>query len=203
MIADWLDAGAPRAAAVGVLTGLALLVPAAKAAAAPRQPNVTPRPTQDSVTGSGTVQIFAPDTTLFTVRATSGSSGEAPSGQVTGTTSTRVNTAPITCLAVRGTTATFNAQTGFGLVTFEVTDNGAGATDLYTAFTSDRSPDDCSPVRPEEAPFTTRFLKGGVVVVDASPFPVSKDQCRTGGFERFGFRNQGECIASTTSRSQR
>ena len=52
-----------------------------------------------------------------------------------------------------------------------------------------RSPTDCSPV-PGGLPLSS----GRAVVVDAAPPPMTKKQCRKGGFAEFGFRNQGQCI---------
>jgi hypothetical protein len=59
-----------------------------------------------------------------------------------------------------------------------------------------------STVRPPLAPgepagpfFPDRPLGQDLVVVDAQPVPTSKEQCRHGGYARFGFRNQGQCIA--------
>jgi streptogramin lyase len=41
----------------------------------------------------------------------------------------------------------------------------------------------------------------GIVIVDAQAVPTTKDQCRHGGYARFGFRNQGQCIASVVHRA--
>jgi hypothetical protein len=32
------------------------------------------------------------------------------------------------------------------------------------------------------------------VLLPTSPLPTSKDQCKNGGWEDFGFKNQGQCI---------
>jgi hypothetical protein len=39
---------------------------------------------------------------------------------------------------------------------------------------------------------------GEVTVLDAPAVPQSKDDCMHGGFDRFGFANQGRCVASVT-----
>jgi hypothetical protein len=38
-------------------------------------------------------------------------------------------------------------------------------------------------------------IEGDVAVTDSPPPPTSKSECRDGGYERFGFKNQGECVA--------
>jgi hypothetical protein len=105
---------------------------------------------------------------------------------------------PVTCLAVRGNVATMNVQTSsiFGQVTFQVTDNSAaGTADVIVATDiPPRPPSDCSPLDPNTA-VPGRVLTGDVVVVDAPPLPASKEQCKNGGWARFGFRNQGQCVA--------
>lgn len=35
----------------------------------------------------------------------------------------------------------------------------------------------------------------GIVVTDARPFPTIQKQCRHGGWRRYGFPNQGRCVA--------
>jgi hypothetical protein len=36
---------------------------------------------------------------------------------------------------------------------------------------------------------------GEVIVHDAQPVPTSKNQCKKGGWQQFGFKNQGDCVA--------
>jgi hypothetical protein len=103
----------------------------------------------------------------------------------------------VSCLAVRGNVATFNVPgTRFGLMTFEVIDNvGSGALDAIKAdFSPSRSPADCTPLA---APVIGMVAFADIVVVDAQPFPTSKDQCKHGGWRGFGdtFKNQGQCVA--------
>jgi hypothetical protein len=54
-------------------------------------------------------------------------------------------------------------------------------------------PSDCSGTSP-----SSLFLVGGDLVVhDAPATPVSKDQCKNGGWRDFGsvFKNQGDCVS--------
>ena len=44
------------------------------------------------------------------------------------------------------------------------------------------------PIRPQP-------IEGGdITVVDAQPLPTSKDQCKRGGRQQYGFANQGQCV---------
>ena len=42
-----------------------------------------------------------------------------------------------------------------------------------------------------------RFVvSGNLTVVDAPPFPISKDQCKNGGWRNYPqFKNVGQCVA--------
>jgi DNA-binding beta-propeller fold protein YncE len=62
-----------------------------------------------------------------------------------------------------------------------------GGVDQYDVGASGR----LSPKSP--ASVTDRLGTSGVAV---SPVPTTKDQCRRGGWKRFGFKNQGRCIGS-------
>jgi hypothetical protein len=113
---------------------------------------------------------------------------------------------PITCLRVTGpdlgsgtatspTQAVINTQTtNFGIVTIELTDNGGGGRDVMRAIPIARAPDDCSPLTSPIYP-TGVLTTGRAVIFDAPLLPTSKDLCKNGGWARFGFRNQGQCIA--------
>jgi hypothetical protein len=94
--------------------------------------------------------------------------------------------------------ATFAGALGpntFGLTHYKVTveDNGpAGDTFAITATTT---PFDCTePLGPE---FPLPLTIGDIVVVDAPPPPISKEQCKHGGWRDFGemFKNQGQCVS--------
>jgi hypothetical protein len=153
-------------------------------------------PTQDFVAGTGTFGALS-----FSISATSGPSGENPSGQV----DVGFLQAPdlhssgaVTCLEVRGNAATlqyFDATLLGAQVLVEVTDNSAsGQPDTIDVQTQPtRSPTDCSPAVPSA--FLVPIDSGDLTVFDAQARPTSKNQCKDGGYRQFGFKNQGQCIA--------
>jgi hypothetical protein len=167
------------AAAIGVAVLLAL--PGVSGAQVPTQDSVT-------LTGHGDAGAFF----LVTIDATSGPSGENPTGLVDFTVAGAPVSGPVTCLAVSGNTATINVQDQlFGLVTVQVLD---GQPDTFDAAQAGRAPTDCAPLPPTGAggPLTN----GDIVVVDAPPLPTSKEQCKNGGWQDFGmFENQGDCVS--------
>jgi hypothetical protein len=159
-----------------------------------------PPPTQDTVVLTGGPTFVGdpafPTISVSALSATSGPSGENPSGHGT-VTSRGVGTlfsGPVTCLAVRGSTATINfedqvTELAGTIFTVQVTD---GQPDTFGLALPGRAPTDCSPSPFREAP----ILTGDITVVDAEPLPLtSKDQCKEGGWEQFGFKNQGQCVA--------
>jgi hypothetical protein len=82
-----------------------------------------------------------------------------------------------------------NATSGPGGENPQVTD---GQPDTFGLALPGRAPTDCSPSPFGQAP----ILTGDITVVDAEPAPLtSKDQCKEGGWEQFGFKNQGQCVA--------
>ena len=165
-----------------LVAGLACSCPAGAGAQAP---------TQDSVTGAGVV--LRPDNGFvagFDISASSGPSGENPTGNVLFTEGRfPLLGGPVTCLAVNGNVATMNFDAG--TVTLEVTDSPTG--DLMRVAMTDRSPGDCSALG---MAIDLRVTSGDVTVVDAQSFPTSKDQCKNGGWRNFpGFKNQGDCVS--------
>lgn len=171
-------------------------------------------PAGDSVTGSGTVEftmVGLPGSvvTPFGIDVQSGPSGENPTGRVS--FSALGIDAPITCLDVRtvGTSppfnqATMNVETSqFGLVTMQVSDGDPeGLPDLIRSLTfSSRSSSDCSPLPFGAENVQGTVLTGDIAMVDAPPLPTTKEQCKDGSWARFGFKNQGECIAFVERRS--
>jgi hypothetical protein len=64
--------------------------------------------------------------------------------------------------------------------------------DRFDAFLSTGSSTNCGFGALHENP----VVGGDVVVVDAPPLPTSKDQCKDRGSSTFGFKNQGQCVAS-------
>jgi hypothetical protein len=180
--------------AAAVLASLAM---APSSLGAPKPPTA---PALDSVSFSGTADAGGP-LWRMQIQAQSGPNGENPTGHVT---VDRTDTGflffdgPVTCLAVRGSVATLNVQTTqFDVVTMEMTDEGPGAQESINAIPSGREPTDCSPFS-----FGLEFVvrSGDIRVVDAPPAPTSKDDCRNGGYARFGFRNQGQCVAAVVHR---
>jgi hypothetical protein len=153
--------------------------------------------TEDSVTGSTISPFFQ----RVEFDAHSGPSGEDPRGTVNffgGGDFTFGG--PVTCLDVRGNVATFNIDTIFGIVSVEVTDGAAtGAPDVIrTPSAAIRAPGDCAPFGPFDGMVTDPVTSGDLRIVDASPpppTPTGVDQCKKGGHVRFGFRNQGQCVA--------
>jgi choline dehydrogenase-like flavoprotein len=185
-------------AALGVAVAAAFAAPQAGAQV----------PAGDSVTGSGTVEFFTVGvpgsiTTPFEFNVHSGPSGENPTGQVS--FAGLSVSAPVTCLDVRTVPfappfnqATMNLVTSqFGLVTLQVSDgNPEGLPDFISALTfSARSPTDCSPLGFGSENVRGAVLTGDIDIVNAPPFPTSKEQCIDGGYVQYGFKNQGECMA--------
>jgi hypothetical protein len=175
-----------------LLAGAALtavaLSPAVAAAKSP--------PAQDSVAFAGGPAQVSELFKVFAIDARSGPSGENPAGLV------RFDVAgglfriggPVTCLAVRGISATINLHDdvgGFGIITVQVIDDQP---DSFDAAPTGRTPTDCSPLAPTGA--GGRPSAGDIVIVDAGLRPTTKDQCKGGAWKTLGFGNQGECIAS-------
>ncbi len=184
------------------LLALASLAIAMACWAAPAQGQV---PAGDSVVGSGTTAP-SPDPFAFTfqfdIEASSGPSGEGPSGfvqlfvtspQIPGT---GVFGGPVTCLSVSGNDAAvvFTNQSIPPLI-LVVEDNGPPGSD----------PSDTVAVEPVNDPTSCALptfftpldvVEGDVTVTDASALPTSKDQCKNGGWRNYPqFQNQGQCIA--------
>jgi hypothetical protein len=131
-------------------------------------------PTQDSVSISGTVDAGRGGFVVTTLNATSGPSGENPSGQVSFMFGPQVIAGPVTCLAVRGNTATLNFQDQtYGIVTVQVADDQP---DTFDAINIGRAPTDCSPL-PLTA-FGGPVRAGDITVIDR-PCPARHSSART------------------------
>jgi hypothetical protein len=156
-------------------------------------------PTQDSVILTGGPAPVGPFI-VHELNATSGPSGENPTGQVRFGLLPGAEVevgGPVTCLAVRGNTATINFQDqigfpDFGLVTVQVVD---GQPDTFDANVSpNRAPTDCAPLPPSG--FGGPLGQGNITIVDAPPLPTTAEQCKNGGWRNFpGFKNQGDCVS--------
>jgi hypothetical protein len=172
---------------------LMMVGPGLAATAAAAQP-----PAQDSVTGS--ISYGEGRSGLgFTISAFSGPAGEDPTGTVTIYTfvSGDLGTFAVSCLGVSGNHATIVAPfpgasppTPAGVV-IHVEDNGSSGDAVDSSFVS-TVPSSCpAPAMVLRDPFTF----GDVTVIDAKPFPKSKDECKNGGWRAFGvFKNQGDCV---------
>ena len=176
------------------IVGTALALPSVSGAA-PSAPTLG-----DSVSLTGDPAIFGNSECncgfFFDVdklTATSGPSGENPTGEISWAGGPFVDRGPITCLAVSGNTASFNyvssVQHGM-IVTAQVVDDSP---DTFTQFwVLGRAATDCSP--PPAGLIAQRTGGGDITVVDAQA-PTTKDQCKGGGWQQFGFKNQGQCVA--------
>jgi hypothetical protein len=176
------------------MVGVALALPSV-ASAAPPAPTF-----QDSVVLTRAPAVVLTSTGLTQINdlnATSGPSGENPSGLV------RFDVfppglhfgGPVTCVAVSGNTATFNFldEMDFGgIATIQVVDDQP---DTFFASPSLRTPTDCSPLVPAEI---DPLNSGDITVVDAQPPPTTTSQCLNNGWKQFGFANQGLCLAFVT-----
>jgi hypothetical protein len=165
-----------------------------------------PAPPQQLDTARATGANFVlDDFSVFDIRvdAFSGPSGEDPGGHVSFDSIfiEEPVSGPVTCLDVEGKTATmtvagpFSSFPNFLAFTVTVVDNGGSGLDLFQYF----------PVVPEHPEYLdcrldpiANFggpLDGRAEVFDGPARPTSKADCVNGGFARFGFRNQGQCIA--------
>jgi hypothetical protein len=152
-------------------------------------------PTEDSVIGSGSVSAAQVGLLSFEIDARSGPSGENPSGTLS-LSGPFSFSGPVTCLAASGNVALLDVAFPEPLapaLRLRATDNsGLGTPDVLEFF---------SPVGPACSPPTASgsggpLLSGDLVVVDAQPFPTSKDQCKNGGWQSYGiFKNQGDCVS--------
>jgi hypothetical protein len=166
-------------------------------------------PVGDSVTGSAQDCFFDPCgdpslDTFLSVDAHSGPSGENPTGEASyhggfpsGTFSGRV-----TCMSVSGNVAVIGLvgeldAPGHGFIHFPtagvitVRDGGGEASGLDRFAATALVPPDCSSP-PADGGFVND--RGDLVVRDVV-LPTSKGECKNGGWARFGFKNQGECVA--------
>jgi hypothetical protein len=156
---------------------------------------VVPQAAQDSVLGTAGNGLGR-DSIDFTFDAHSGPSGESPGGTVTvrllGGSGTPIE---VSCLSVSGNRAAIIAKVppNLAIAGFEIAveDVGPAGQDKLQWNVLYSLPATC-PVPTGVLPAAER---GDVVVVDAPPVPTSMDQCKNGGWRRFGFRNQGACVS--------
>jgi hypothetical protein len=155
-------------------------------------------PAEDSVTGSGSAGLF--ETFEFDIH--SGPNVENPTGQAAWSfPDGSSGGGTVTCLSVHdGHFADFNIQTDGGVATFFVADadpRGPGEPFIPTEFIEagiGQAPSDCTH---NPNPLIVAYVTfGDIDVVDAQPFPSSKDQCKNGGWRNFpGFKSLGDCVS--------
>jgi hypothetical protein len=174
--------------------GVALALPSISSAAPPAPAF------QDSVSLTQAPAILSPSGggTVDELTATSGPSGENPTGEIRMNQGTSLpDSGPITCLAVSGNTATFNFLSSIlvgDAITEQVVDGSPDTFSIVIPIGA-RAPTDCSPPGPDEFVITYQVASGDFKVVDSQPPPTAKDQCKGDGWKQFGFQNQGQCIA--------
>jgi hypothetical protein len=184
------------------ILGVALAVPSLSNAA-PKSP---PPTFLDTAKASGDNLVLDDFSAInIDVEASSGPSGQDPSGHVIFGFNPIFDlgpvTGPVTCLEVTGNTAVmtvagpFSSLPGFLAFTVKLVDNGGSGLDRFQYF----------PIPPENSqyldcranPIPTDFggpLIGRAEVFDSPPPPTSKRQCRHRGFAQFGFRSKRQCI---------
>jgi hypothetical protein len=169
-----------------VAVGTALALPSTSSAAPPAPAF------QDSVSLTEGPARFG-DFAVTGLSATSGPSGENPTGQVIlAVAPTFTDFGPVTCLAVSGNIATLNFESEVLLgeiVTVQVVDDNP---DTISILLRGRAASDCSPL---PAIDIFPLSSGDITVVDAQLPPTTKSECMKGGWQQFGFANQGLCIA--------
>ena len=157
----------------------------------------------DLVTGSGT---YKGGPLLLLIFAQSGPSGENATGTVGVIVSqTNFDAFDVFCLSVTGSRAVIGLSDLLGRHSFLVVEDnatpGAGADTLgFTPFAETSS---CSQAPPVST--VVVVTEGDFEVVDGQPSPTSKEQCKNGGWRRYGtFKTQGDCVSfvATGGRNQ-
>jgi hypothetical protein len=181
-----------------VVLGLAVagLLASPGSAAASHDPSGAPVG-EDFAVGHAT--ILPSDPIGITLDAHSGPDGQDPTGWAEIVQRQSFLGGPVTCLHVDGNRATIaGGGPAFRSFLFVVEDNAAtGQPDRFEnlPFPIDGPPlTDCSIAVP--AP-TSPIISGDLVVHDSPALPVSKDECKNGGWQSYGstFNNQGQCVA--------
>jgi hypothetical protein len=175
----------PKLMLITAIVGVGLALPSISMAA-------PPAPTfQDSVSLAEAPAVFADAITIEELTATSGPNGEDPTGEIRFNFSQQIfDSGPVTCLAVSGDTAIFSFRSEFlggVIVTVQVVDDSPDTFSILAV-----GGIDCSPSSPTT---TLPLTSGDITVVDAQPPPTTKGQCTNDGWEGFGFKNQGLCVA--------
>jgi hypothetical protein len=160
-----------------------------------------PLPDQDTVEVRGSTAVVENFSYQdIEISVSSGPSGENPTGSVSFTANTGGTLfffrGQITCLSVSGNTASMEliTQPGalFANMGIYVVDNGTDGSDIFGA----------APTLPESdcsfgtiPGFSQVLSSGDAVVHDAAAVPTSKADCKADGWQHFGFKNAGQCVA--------
>ena len=163
-------------------------------------------PPGDSVVGSGTARFITPDlvglTVPFSIDIRSEPSGEDPVGSL----QLLLAFDDPTCFVIRrgGGQVADEAVINFRntLTGARVLVRIAGGTSgpRIIGLSTAPSASDCSFVPPTSI---AEVVEGGISIVDATPLPPSKNQCRNGGWKNFGvFKNQGDCVSFVATKGK-
>jgi hypothetical protein len=166
-------------------------------------------PSGDSVVAQGTTQVFdipvsptetSPAQWAFDINATSGPSGENAGGQVALdllVVGLHLQ-GQVTCLNVVGNDAIVGTVLDVGSTKILLEDNGAPGASLPDTFEvgfGEFPTPECGSSFLDGSLGVLAVIEGDVAVTDSPPAPTNKSECKHGGYERFGFKNQGECVA--------
>lgn len=160
----------------------------------------------DTATATGD-NLVLDDFSSFNIEvdAHSGPSGENPGGTVSFVAGGILPiSGPVTCLDVSGNTAVmtvagpFASAPQFASFIIRLVDNGGSGLDRFEYFTNNPEVPEVLDCRLGSEFYFGGLLVGRALVADADPpaaAPTTKNQCKRGGFRRFGFENQGRCIS--------
>jgi hypothetical protein len=154
---------------------------------------------RDGVGGTVVVEGTPVGGAQLTFEATSGPSGEDPTGVVHLQLNGAYLDFNVNCLAVKGSAATvgatfFSGPLGQQDIYLQVVDGGPGNPDEIGVPATGSANVCANP--PQSFLSTFNILSGDLVVEDAQPFPTSKNQCTNGGWRNYGttFKNHGQCV---------
>jgi hypothetical protein len=104
----------------------------------------------------------------------------------------------VTCLNVLGNDAIVGTVLDVGSTKILLEDNGppgAPQPDKFEVGFGEFPTPDCGSSFLDGSLGVLDVIEGDVAVTDSLPAPTNKSECKDGGYERFGFKNQGECVA--------
>ena len=195
------------------IVGVALALPSIASAQAPAGDSVTGTLFTEPPCDPPEIGCTKP---RYVVGASSGPSGENAFGTLDFVTGERGGMVDdpgvVTCLSVQGNRATVGVNFEFppdatalesqsALIFFE--DNGLAGQDRFAVqpLPGSTAPSSCLASPPVGIELGPGYPPAGapdspgVVITDVPALPITKDQCRHGGYAQFGFKNQGLCIA--------